>query len=398
MSSPRSGRNKLQHRFGLVCVTALFAIVGILVVWEDVQKHSNHVGLFSTTVTKMSRKLTIAQRYLKEGQSLIHSSRGKCENSACKSPADGEMIPKTVWMLWNEGFREAPQDKKRIHHSWILYNPTWIVRGLNLVEAEHLTKVRVEGTEGYLPDEVWDSMSIQAKSDYIRIALLHQYGGVWADASLMCNEPLDSWVDRDRDYLFFLRDEHEPDNWLGLYPWYSSWWMAASVKSRAAELIFTQVVDFLRHEGKSEREYFWFHRIVANLWNTDESFVASIGPSESAMGPHCLLGTNSFVDQHMFKRCGRGNIKEPFNLKNEQDWKHTQAGFGVSDTYEEKEYQEKAEFSGVDEQQSDSTEKVAPSDTKQETNTQYATIESLSIRFEEPENKMVTDGKEQQTT
>ena len=270
----------------------------------------------------MPRKLAIAEgSSLEEGQALTQLSKGKCEEAACKSPPEGGPIPKTVWMLWHQGFRNAPEIAQRAHHSWILYNPEWTVRGINLEEAEKLTRVRVEGTEGYLPDEVWSSLSIQAKSDYIRIALLHFYGGVWADASLLCNEPLDSWLDFDRDYLFFLRDEKEPDNWLGLYPWYSSWWMAASKGSRAAELLFTQVVDFLRHEGKEDREYFWFHRIIANLWNADEGFAASIGPSETAQGPHCLLGISSFVDQHMFKRCGRGMVNEIFNMKDEQEWK-----------------------------------------------------------------------------
>lgn len=304
-----------RRRIGPLFASLFIALVCIVVLLEDPRKYGGPV-----IITKMPRKLVIAEGSdLKEGQALVQSTMGKCEDEACK--ANGEPIPKTIWMLWDTGFENANKDAKRSYDSWIQYNPTWEVRGLNLTEAEELTKVHEEGTDGYLPDWVWHSMEIQAKSDYIRISLLRNHGGVWADASLLCNEPLDDWIDRDRDYLFFLRDEMRPDNYRKLYPWYSSWWMAASKDSHAADLIYDDVVYFLRNQGQFRREYFWFHRIVANLWHTDESFIASIGPSESAQGPHCMLGYRSFVDQHMFKRCARATEKESFNLISEQVWK-----------------------------------------------------------------------------
>ncbi len=319
---PKTISSRKNRRYGSVVATLFFAFVCFIVLLEDPLKYgASSIGI---VVTKMPRKLAIPEEAnLKKDQALVHSSLGKCEESECKAPTE-EKIPKTIWMLWDSGFENADQDAKRSYDSWIQYNPAWEVRGLTLKEAEDLTKVLQEGSDGYLGEETWKSMSIQAKSDYIRISLLHHYGGVWADASLQCNQPLDEWMDLDRDYLFFLRDEQRPNNPLSLYPWYSSWWMAASPGSHAASLIFDQVVEFLRFRGSRHREYFWFHRIVAYLWNTDESFTASIGPAESAMGPHCMLGNKSFVDQHMFKRCARGNLKTEFNLISEQVWKESE--------------------------------------------------------------------------
>jgi hypothetical protein len=34
----------------------------------------------------------------------------------------------------------------------------------------------------------------QAKSDIIRLHLLAQHGGVWADATVLCLQPLDHWL------------------------------------------------------------------------------------------------------------------------------------------------------------------------------------------------------------
>ena len=38
------------------------------------------------------------------------------------------------------------------------------------------------------------NMSIQAQSDVIRLNLLKNHGGVWADATMLCMKPLDEWV------------------------------------------------------------------------------------------------------------------------------------------------------------------------------------------------------------
>ncbi len=331
MIKPKTITTRKQRRYGSLVATLFFAFVCFIVLLEDPLKYgAPSIGI---VVTKMPRKLAVPdEANLKKGQALVQSSLGKCEDDACKAPTE-EKIPKTLWMLWDTGFENADQAAKRSYDSWVQYNPEWEVKGLTLPEAEKLTKVLEEGTDGYLGAETWHSMSIQAKSDYIRISLLHHYGGVWADASLQCNQPLDEWIDLDRDYLFFLRDEQHPNNAFRLYPWYSSWWMAAPPESHAASLIFDEVVQFLRFAGSRRREYFWFHRIVAKLWNTDESFTAAIGPAESARGPHCMLGNKSFVDQHMFKRCARGVIEEDFNLITEQVWKENEH---AADTAEKK--------------------------------------------------------------
>lgn len=316
---PTSLRNSLagniQYRKRFVAIALLAAVCVLALMGDEVGVSHQH----SVIVTN-PRHLTIAsESKLKPGQALILGSKGVCAHIECRSP--GNPIPKTIWMLWDTGFDNAPDAVKRSYDSWNEYNPEWAIKGINLSEAELLTEVHKIGTEGYLSDAVWKSMSIQAKSDYIRISLLHKYGGVWADTSLHCNQPVDDWIDLDRDYLFYLRDDQVPDNVLKIYPWYSSWWMAAPKESHAAEILYMRVVHFLRNQGSHHRENFWFHRIISSLWNNDKHFVNAIGPSESAKGPQCMLGSASWVDQHMFKSCARATISEPFDLDCEKNWK-----------------------------------------------------------------------------
>ena len=51
------------------------------------------------------------------------------------------------------------------------------------------------------------SSCMQAKSDVIRVLLLHKYGGVWADATLCMTEGLEPWLHMDADFTTFIRKE-----------------------------------------------------------------------------------------------------------------------------------------------------------------------------------------------
>ena len=61
--------------------------------------------------------------------------------------------------------------------------------------------------------------------------------------------------------------------------------------------------------------YFWFHRIVAELYHKDNNFKFLFGNQEDAAGPHCL---ENFMpaDQKMLKRCWKklNNTEEILSL------------------------------------------------------------------------------------
>jgi mannosyltransferase OCH1-like enzyme len=117
--------------------------------------------------------------------------------------ANARKVPKIIWMLWDKGFDHpsAPFFEKR---SWELNNPTWEVRGLHLTEFEQAVHI-----EERIPDNVWKKMTVQAKSDVLRMLVLYEYGGVWSDASLDCAIPLDGWLgDQDDIFTFQRFDKH----------------------------------------------------------------------------------------------------------------------------------------------------------------------------------------------
>lgn len=90
---------------------------------------------------------------------------------------------KTIWMLWLQGRENAPAVVQRCIHSWEVNNPTWTLKLLTADTVSHYIDV----TE--FVDLQTQTLQAASLSDIIRIMLLHEYGGVWADATTLCNAP-----------------------------------------------------------------------------------------------------------------------------------------------------------------------------------------------------------------
>jgi len=88
-----------------------------------------------------------------------------------KSLCNLQMIPKIIHVFWKGKhceFVEACIARMRsMHPSWTL------IRYSDFEEADH-----VHG---------FDKLAVQAKTDWLRVCLIAKYGGVWLDASIICN-------------------------------------------------------------------------------------------------------------------------------------------------------------------------------------------------------------------
>ncbi|WP_158291747.1 glycosyltransferase family 32 protein [Lampropedia puyangensis] len=131
-------------------------------------------------------------------------------------------IPRTIWTYWHEP--TPPYIVQRCIAGWKRLNPGVDVHVLhpgNL--AEFLP---------YVPDTL-ARLNIAKQTDWIRLALLHRYGGMWLDASIILTQPLD-WVDR--------AQKAEQAEFVGFYlqgyttraafPVIESWFLAAAPGSR----------------------------------------------------------------------------------------------------------------------------------------------------------------------
>lgn len=119
------------------------------------------------------------------------------------------MTPKIIWFLWLQGLKEAPFVVQRCYRSWIRYNPGWEVVFLDENSITRYTGLQIKPA------------SIQAYSDVLRINLLAEHGGVWADATCYCNKSLDDWLPSCLTAGFFAFHRPGPDRMI------SSWFMAS---------------------------------------------------------------------------------------------------------------------------------------------------------------------------
>ena len=93
-------------------------------------------------------------------------------------------LNRVVWLLWLQGWESAPYVAQCVLRSWRAHNPGWQIVTLDRNNLYQFV------SRSLLP-AAW---APQAWSDVIRLSLLSSRGGVWADATMLCLEPLDSWV------------------------------------------------------------------------------------------------------------------------------------------------------------------------------------------------------------
>ena len=67
--------------------------------------------------------------------------------------------------------------------------------------------LNMTGLLKFIPQKSWKRMSIQAKSDVIRVFLLYNFGGVWLDATVCLTESLQTWLSMDVDFTTFIRHD-----------------------------------------------------------------------------------------------------------------------------------------------------------------------------------------------
>lgn len=168
---------------------------------------------------------------------------------------------KTIWILWFQGWHEAPWLARAVATSWAKHNTGWTIR---LVSDHNLREL--------LPDTqyLWNVQMPAARSDVVRLNLLEKHGGVWADASMICFMPLDTWVcDALRPVGFWMY--HGGVNGLGPASWF-----IISTKESYLIRMWKMKCDAYWTDGGSNRttahDYFWMDSLFHELLASDAEF------------------------------------------------------------------------------------------------------------------------------
>ena len=94
---------------------------------------------------------------------------------------------KIIYILWFQGFDNAPYIVNKCVESWKYYNKDWKIILLDRTNINQYIKI-----EQYI-DLSSKKLLLAHESDIIRLCLLKEHGGLWVDSTLFCNKPLDEW-------------------------------------------------------------------------------------------------------------------------------------------------------------------------------------------------------------
>lgn len=176
-------------------------------------------------------------------------------------------------MLWLQGWQEAPPVAQACLASWRRLNPGWTVCAVDGL-----------GVARYLNPEVYERIAAvpkepEAFADQLRIELLHAHGGVWADATAMCAQPLDDWLPQRLETGFFAFERPTPDRLI------ASWFLAASVPCNIVAKWRAAVVAYWTNR-EYRHAYFWFHELFGAVYERDETFRSDWNATPSLPARH----------------------------------------------------------------------------------------------------------------
>ena len=105
-------------------------------------------------------------------------------------------MEKKLWLYWSTGFKDCPKLVSIAKES--------IKKNAKDFEINYLCEKTVwDFISNNINSQVWEMMSEQHKSDYIRISILEKYGGLWIDGTVIVMSSLKDLLKGKCDEGFF---------------------------------------------------------------------------------------------------------------------------------------------------------------------------------------------------
>lgn len=187
-------------------------------------------------------------------------------------------LPRKLWSVWEQGVETLTDElNKQCLHSW---------KQLNLATWQQSVLAKADVYRMYPELEklfAQEPRTVQARSDMIRLFLLAEYGGVWADASLLPILKLDSFVDHLVSPAGFFAFQ------FGDRGHVSTWFLA----STPGNTLVVTWRDAFTQRWKSGKNFVYFevHETLKQLVKDDLAVSAVFDkvPSVSEQWPHMCI-------------------------------------------------------------------------------------------------------------
>ena len=224
---------------------------------------------------------------------------------------------KHIFLLWLQGWNKAPWLQKQVLKSWKINNPTWDIQ---LIDSNNLNNYLSD--IDYLNDKSKE-ITFQAKSDIIRLSLLRKYGGVWADSTLLCMQPLENWAfEAVQNSGLWMYHGHGAGLKSDLGP--ASWFIISEKEGYLITKWKEACDDFWKKNNKA-KEYFWMDNLFKNLLISDNIFKSKWQATpflycEKIGSSHTFANYNYKMDKNNSEIKEILRAKPPYVLKFSSNW------------------------------------------------------------------------------
>lgn len=185
---------------------------------------------------------------------------------------------KTIFILWFQGFENAPEVVKTCLKSWKRYNKNW-----NIIELTNDNLDKYVKLEDLIKNFEDKEISLAHKADLVRLYLLKNFSGIWVDATLYCNRPLDDWIFNYLDSGFFAFDKPRGDRLLSI------WFMYSEKDNYLITTWLNKIIKYFEKNNKVS-SYFMFQYFFNDLYYNDKKLKKIWDKTKkiSSIGPHFL--------------------------------------------------------------------------------------------------------------
>jgi hypothetical protein len=152
---------------------------------------------------------------------ILHININKKYN--CNNIIPYKISENTIWSYWEQGVDEIYPFYKLCIKTWIKKNP---FHNIIIIDKYNIYNYL---TREELPPN-WEKIKvIQLKSDFVRLALLVKYGGIWMDISTICIKPINTVFKQEKSIEGFALRRYDNNNELSVF---ESWFITGKKDSK----------------------------------------------------------------------------------------------------------------------------------------------------------------------
>jgi mannosyltransferase OCH1-like enzyme len=169
-----------------------------------------------------------------------------------------QFFPKLIWQTYKSE-TELPSESGNCIRSWLDQNPTW---EHHFCSDEDILEFFSTFYEGRLLD-LYQAMPLGVmKADLWRYAVIHEFGGIYADIDTVCLAPLDEWLDLEHGKGLQVASE-------GSHPYFCQWTFAAKAGHPALKHALDLIAERVAASGgvvDEKMPHYVHHYTGPSMW------------------------------------------------------------------------------------------------------------------------------------